>query len=535
MMKPEKMDDNKCGNDLMNSFIDAEINMRTFSFCQNYNDKNNTLFEFDSQFKNEPSKNLTNGFGNNYTCDNADYVHNSHTETPGLFGLDNIYGQYLPYFIPWPYDPFFNPYLMNSAAILSGCMPEFGSNYNKEIFLPSLPQKTVSQNEVNNMLFESNLYDQKSYMNTNNSLMDILSLKNQVSYMDISKNQEGICTKMLIKLKEGKGNKLNLDDIKDHIETFAMDQYGSRFIQSKYEVAGEEEKNAAFILLLPHVNKLSQDVFGNYIIQNLFSSGNELQRSQLLDILSEDILELTLNQYGCRVLQKALEVGDSDDASFIYNGIKKDFLKCIIDLHGNHVVQKLICKISPEYHEEIVNILDKASTCYPLINLALHQYACRVIQIMIEKFKGTTKDYIMDKLQRHWKSLFIHEFGNYVAQKAFIYGTSVDQKYILISIRDDMLRFSRNKYASNVIEVCLDYGNPAQIEFLIIKVFEVNFYKLFYPMIEDQYGNYVIQKMIDKATSSLRKKFITLIRPMQNQLMKHCFYKNILLKCSGTH
>uniref|UniRef100_A0A0N4ZF31 PUM-HD domain-containing protein n=1 Tax=Parastrongyloides trichosuri TaxID=131310 RepID=A0A0N4ZF31_PARTI len=549
MMNPQKMDHNNCDGDEMKTFTEAVVDTRTFSSCPIYDNGNNFLLKegLDDNFKDDEKKCLINGIGdkdNHIERDNPGYMNQPQKDDLGMFGVNNLCGQYFPYPMPWIYNPFFNPYLMNSAAMMGGCMAEFGLNYNMETFLPGMAPRTPSQHQINNTLFGNNFYDQKNFPDVNSSLLDMFSLRSQMptidinknlSTMDISKSQERICTKLLTQLKEGKGNELNLDDIKDHIETFATDQYGSRFIQSKYEVAGKDEKNAVFISLLPYVHKLSQDVFGNYIIQNLFSSGNEFQKSQLLDILSENILELTLNQYGCRVLQKALEAGDADDASLIYNGIKKDFLRCMTDLHGNHVVQKIIYKISSEYHEEIVNTLEEASNFYPIISLALHQYACRVIQMMIEKFNGSNKDYIMDKLQRHWKSLFIHEFGNYVAQKAFIYGTSVDQQYILISIRDDMLRFSRNKYASNVIEVCLENGNPDQVDFLVRKVFEEAFYKLLYPMIEDQYGNYVIQKMIDKANPSLRKKLITLIKPMQNQLMKHSFYKNVLLKCSNAH
>ena len=46
----------------------------------------------------------------------------------------------------------------------------------------------------------------------------------------------------------------------------SMDQYGSRFIQQKYDVTTEEEKELIFSEILPEANALMNDVFGNYVV-----------------------------------------------------------------------------------------------------------------------------------------------------------------------------------------------------------------------------------------------------------------------------
>uniref|UniRef100_A0A0N5A1J7 PUM-HD domain-containing protein n=1 Tax=Parastrongyloides trichosuri TaxID=131310 RepID=A0A0N5A1J7_PARTI len=330
------------------------------------------------------------------------------------------------------------------------------------------------------------------------------------------------------KIRIGKGYELNIDDIKENIETFSMDRYGSRFIQTRYEASNKDEKIDIFLCLLPHAIKLSQDIFGNYVIQKIITSSNEKQIKQLLNAISGSVLVLALNQYGCRVIQKAIEFCDYDGNVIIFNEIKKDILKCTCNEHGNHVIQKMIPKLSKEYHRYIVDSILKNDNL--LYEISLNQYGCRVIQVMIEKFDGENKELLMEKLQKILKPLILNEFGNYVAQKMFVYGNAIDKQLILTCIRNDLLNFSRNKYASNVIEICLEKGSSDDIELITKKVITEPFDKIFYPMIGDQYGNYVIQKMLDKSNTVTKKKLISGIKPMKDQFTKQSFYRNILLK-----
>ena len=68
-------------------------------------------------------------------------------------------------------------------------------------------------------------------------------------------------------------NKINIADLKGHVIECAMDQYGSRFIQQKYDVTPPEEKDLIFSEILPEALSLMNDVFGNYVVQKLFEYG----------------------------------------------------------------------------------------------------------------------------------------------------------------------------------------------------------------------------------------------------------------------
>jgi hypothetical protein len=78
-----------------------------------------------------------------------------------------------------------------------------------------------------------------------------------------------------LRAKIQNGKKIEIRDIKDHVVECAMDQYGSRFIQQKYDVTTPEEKELILSEILPEAYNLMNDVFGNYVVQKLFEYGTD--------------------------------------------------------------------------------------------------------------------------------------------------------------------------------------------------------------------------------------------------------------------
>ncbi|CAA2997202.1 pumilio homolog 4 isoform X1 [Olea europaea subsp. europaea] len=106
-------------------------------------------------------------------------------------------------------------------------------------------------------------------------------------------NMEGRFELLLEAFKNNKTRTLELSDVFSHFIEFSRDQYGSRFIQQKLEIATVEEKMKIFPEIIPHALSLMTDVFGNYVIQKFFEHGTESQQKELASQLIGQILPLS--------------------------------------------------------------------------------------------------------------------------------------------------------------------------------------------------------------------------------------------------
>ncbi|KAG5238246.1 pumilio [Salix suchowensis] len=119
---------------------------------------------------------------------------------------------------------------------------------------------------------------------------------------------ESFASSLLDEFKSNKTKSLELSEIAGHVVEFSADQYGSRFIQQKLEIATTDEKNMVYQEIMPQALALMTDVFGNYVIQKFFEHGLPSQRRELAGKLLGHVLTLSLQMYGCRVIQKVPQV-----------------------------------------------------------------------------------------------------------------------------------------------------------------------------------------------------------------------------------
>jgi pumilio RNA-binding family len=264
--------------------------------------------------------------------------------------------------------------------------------------------------------------------------------------------------------------------IEGHVVEFCQDQNGSRFIQQRLELGDTREQQIVMTEVLPAIRRLRNDVFGNYVVQKLLDFGTPDMKAEIWQTLHGEIMELSMQIYGCRVVQKAFETLDDDGISLMLKEFQYSVLSCIHDQNGNHVIQKCIevlntrAKQADDYgnhrraaylRDEIAFVVDDVVA--NIVTLSCHPYGCRVLQRILEHCSEESRVTVLDEIKKYHQKLLDDQYGNYVIQHVLQFGRPLDRDSILgIVVDNGLLGLSRQKFASNVVEKLLKYGNGAQ-------------------------------------------------------------------------
>ncbi|KAL7934821.1 armadillo-type protein [Trichoderma chlorosporum] len=336
------------------------------------------------------------------------------------------------------------------------------------------------------------------------------------------------------------GNKSNkryeLRDIYNHAVEFSGDQHGSRFIQQKLESANSDEKEQIFREIEPNALQLMKDVFGNYVVQKFFEYGSQLQKKILAEKMKGKVVDLSVQVYACRVVQKALEHILVEQQAELTRELEPEILRVIKDQNGNHVVQKIIELVPRQYIDFIMNAVRGQVT-----PLASHAYGCRVIQRLLEHGTEADKEEIMGELHASAQILITDQYGNYVAQHVIQNGEPEDRERLIQLVMGQLLTLSKHKFASNVVEKCIEYGTPAQRTVIreTLTTTGADGNNPLQQMMRDQFGNYVIQKMLGQLQGEERDLLVEEIKPQFYSLKKSVASRQIqalekLLGLSGS-
>ncbi|KAL2263887.1 hypothetical protein VTK26DRAFT_4564 [Humicola hyalothermophila] len=301
-----------------------------------------------------------------------------------------------------------------------------------------------------------------------------------------------------------------LKDIYNHLVEFSGDQHGSRFIQQKLETASSDEKDHVFREIEPNAVQLMKDVFGNYVIQKFFEHGNQAQKKVLAAAMKGKVVDLSTQMYACRVVQKALQHVLIEQQAELVKEMESDILQVIKQQNGNHVVQQIIALV-PRQHIDFIFSCFKDRVC----ELASHQYGCRVIQRALEYGTEADKAAMMKELHGCAQMLITDQFGNYVAQHVIEKGKPEDSSKMISLVMSQLLSLSKHKFASNVVEACIKHGTledrRAIRDRLINSGDDAN--SPLFQLMKDQYGNYVIQKLLTTLEGQDRVVLVDKLKP----------------------
>lgn len=236
------------------------------------------------------------------------------------------------------------------------------------------------------------------------------------------------------------------------------------------------------------------------------------------------ILALSLQMYGCRVVQKILESVNQETQYMLISELDGHVLDCVTDQNGNHVIQKCIEKGRLYNIDFILKAFEGR-----VYDLSIHPYGCRVIQRVLEHCDLEQKRPVLKELMQWTDDLARDQYGNYVLQHVLQH--SKEQSHQIVQkVAKNILRFSKHKFASNVVERCFISAHDDHKFTLLNAVVGTAEDSPLVAMVRDQYANYVIQKMLETLNPAHRSKLVRKITEYVPNLRKIAFGKHIVQK-----
>ncbi|CAI4062628.1 hypothetical protein SUVZ_07G0780 [Saccharomyces uvarum] len=211
-----------------------------------------------------------------------------------------------------------------------------------------------------------------------------------------------------------------------------------------------------------------------------------------------DYIKLATDQFGCRFLQKKLETPSESNMvrDLMYEQIKPFFLDLILDPFGNYLVQKLCDYLTSEQKTLLIQ------TIYPnVFQISINQYGTRSLQKIIDTVDSEVQiDLIIKGFSQEFTSIeqvvtLINDLnGNHVIQKCIFKFSPSKFGFIIDAIveQNNIITISTHKHGCCVLQKLLSVCTLQQIFKISVKIVQ------FLPgLINDQFGNYIIQFLLD--------------------------------------
>lgn len=408
---------------------------------------------------------------------------NPQMQGPNFYGMNNFQPQMYPYGM--------DPNMMQNPNQFQNMQnPQF-SQGNRMNQMPDMNQMG-GMNQFYNQSYQQNYYPMGYPQNMQGNFQQQQNFNNQQPMKGQKPTGKAAAPKLDIKY------------VMSHLVENCRDQNGSRLIQQQFEKSNEQEKEQIFQQILPHAYSLMTDVFGNYVLQKILELGTVEQKIKIFDAMKGNIFQLSQHTYGCRVVQKILEElkinGPVQDQ--ILNELRRDIVTLIEDQNGNHVIQKCFETMPSEkvqfIMEEVTENIDE---------LAFHPYGCRVIQRILEHSSPEITEPMLGNLMSSALKCCESQYGNYITQYILEKGPQAQKIQLLDVLKDNFVRLSMNKFASNVTEKSVKHGTP-EFRRDVVTTLCNSYYDnkpALVVMMTHSFGNYVVQRLFECSDENLRQ------------------------------
>ncbi|KAF6137839.1 hypothetical protein GIB67_040547 [Kingdonia uniflora] len=228
------------------------------------------------------------------------------------------------------------------------------------------------------------------------------------------------------------------------------------------------------------------------------------------------------DQYGSRFIQQKLETATTEEKNMVFREIIPQGLSLMTDVFGNYVIQKFFEHGTASQRRELANQLTGH-----VLTLSLQMYGCRVIQKAIEVVDLDQQKEMVAELNGHIMRCVRDQNGNHVIQKCIECIPQDAIEFIISSFYDQVVTLSTHPYGCRVIQRVLEHcGDPKTQQIMMDEIM-----KSICMLAQDQYGNYVVQHVLEHGKPHERSAIIKQLAGQIVQMSQQKFASNVVEKC----
>jgi len=297
------------------------------------------------------------------------------------------------------------------------------------------------------------------------------------------------------------------------------DKKGSQFIQDNFPEKDSPLRRKLYDLLFSSqsVYNLAMDMFGNFVIQKMITEAGDDYGQEIIQCLAQQAADMAFNRFSCRVIQKAIDVFSPKMLEPLLQAFRGYILAMGTDQSANHVLQKVIDALSAKDYAFVVEEMCQSANMERMIS---NKFGCRVIQFCIEKLsknyegeilkdgnvEGSLLRSLMERISRKAFRFSQDEFANYIVQYIIKHNSLhvYRDRIIKHALLGNVVSLSQAKYSSHVVEQAFEYAPNYLFDQLLEEVFGADIHPkngrdCLDQMLFDQYGNYIIQRLLNMA------------------------------------
>jgi len=251
-------------------------------------------------------------------------------------------------------------------------------------------------------------------------------------------------------------------------------------------------------------------------------SNLEFDEHAKLEDFQGKMFDLSRDQVGSRFLQQKIVQGSDTQKRVIFEELRPHLRALMRDVFGNYVIQKLLRHGLRDHVDEIA-----LSMRTRVLDLSLDTYGCRVVQTAFQVVSKRVRCELSRELRSHVKRCVKDQNGNHVIQKCIENVESPERDFLIDTFVGEVYDFATHPYGCRVIQRILEYcSNMPQTKALMKEIEKAS-----EALMQDQYGNYVIQHVIQHGNVEERAALIDRVRGNMLRFSQHKFASNVVECC----